>query len=81
MILLDFYTILQSAIGKPVRLSHTLSEKEWNEIFGLAKKQALVGIMFEGVERLPQEQWASKKCGLAMGDDGGKYQASESTDY
>lgn len=57
MILQDFYTILQSAIGKPVRLSHTLSGKEWNEIFRLAKKQALVGIMFEGIERLPQEQW------------------------
>ena len=42
MILQDFYTILQSAIGKTVQLSHTLSEKEWNEIFGLAKKQALV---------------------------------------
>ena len=57
MILQDFYTILQSAIGKTVQLSHTLSEKGWNEIFRLAKKQALVGIMFEGVERLPQEQW------------------------
>lgn len=56
MILQDFYTILQSAIGKMVQLSHTLSEKEWNEIFGLAKKQALVGIMFEGIERLPKEQ-------------------------
>lgn len=64
MILQDFYTILQSAIGKPVRLSHTLSEKEWNEIFGLAKKQALVGIMFEGVERLPQEQWPSRNVVL-----------------
>lgn len=40
MILQDFYTILQSAIGKTVQLSHALSEKEWNEILGLAKKQA-----------------------------------------
>ena len=64
MILQDFYTILQSAIGKPVRLSHTLSEKEWNEIFGLAKKQALVGIMFEGIERLPQEQWPPRNVVL-----------------
>lgn len=32
MILQDFYTILQSAIGKTVQLSHTLSEKEWNGI-------------------------------------------------
>ena len=64
MILQDFYTILQSAIGKTVQLSHALSEKEWNEIFGLAKKQALVGIMFEGVERLPQEQWPPKNVVL-----------------
>ena len=64
MILQDFYTILQSAIGKTVQLSHTLSEKEWNEIFGLAKKQALVGIMFEGVERLPQEQWPPRNVVL-----------------
>lgn len=64
MILQDFYTILQSAIGKMVQLSHTLSEKEWNEIFGLAKKQALVGIMFEGIERLPQEQWPPRNVVL-----------------
>lgn len=64
MILLDYYTILQSAIGKTVQLSHTLSEKEWNEIFGLAKKQALVGIMFEGVERLSQEQWPPRNVVL-----------------
>lgn len=64
MILQDFYTILQSAIGKPVRLSHTLSEKEWNEVLGLAKKQALVGIMFEGIERLPQEQWPPRNVVL-----------------
>ena len=64
MILQDFYTILQSVIGKTVQLSHTLSEKEWNEIFGLAKKEALVGIMFEGVERLPQEQWPPRNVVL-----------------
>ena len=64
MIFQDFYTILQSAIVKPVRLSHTLSEKEWNEIFGLAKKQALVGIMFEGVEHLQREQWPPKNVVL-----------------
>lgn len=64
MILQDFYIILQSAIGKTVQLSHTLSEKEWNDIFRLAKKQALVGIMFEGVERLPQEQWPPRNVVL-----------------
>lgn len=66
MILQDFYSILQSAIGKTVQLSHTLSEKEWNEFFGLAKKQALVGIMFEGIERLPQEQWPPRNVVLQL---------------
>lgn len=82
MILQDFYTILQSAIGKPVRLSHTLSEKEWNEIFGLSKKQALVGIMFEGVERLPQEQWPPRNVVLqwAMMVEGIKHRNRQTTD-
>lgn len=82
MILQDFYTILQSAIGKPVRLSHTLSEKEWNEIFGLAKKQALVGIMFAGVERLPQEQWPPRNVVLqwAMMAESIKHRNRQTTD-
>ena len=82
MILQDFYTILQSAIGKPVRLSHTLSEKEWNEIFGLAKKQALVGIMFEGIERLPQAQWPPRNVVLqwAMMVESIKHRNRQTTD-
>ena len=82
MILQDFYTILQSAIGKTVQLSHTLSEKEWNEIFGLAKKQALVGIMFEGVERLPQEQWPPRNVVLqwAMVVESIKHRNRQTTD-
>lgn len=82
MILQDFYTILQSAIGKTVQLSHTLSEKEWNEIFGLAKKQALVGIMFEGIERLPQEQWPPRNVVLqwAMMVESIKHRNRQTTD-
>ena len=82
MILQDFYTILQSAIGKTVHLSHTLSEKEWNEILGLAKKQALVGIMFEGVERLPQEQWPPRNVVLqwAMVVESIKHRNRQTTD-
>lgn len=82
MILQDFYTILQSAIGKTVQLSHTLSEKEWNEIFGLAKKQALVGIMFEGVERLPQELWPPRNVVLqwAMMVESIKHRNRQTTD-
>lgn len=53
----DFFSILQAAIGKSVRLSHSLSDDEWQEMFELAQKQALLGIAFEGVKKLPQEYW------------------------
>lgn len=57
MVIKDFFLILQSAIGKNVRLTHCLSHDEWEEMFGLAKKQALLGLAFEGVKKLPKEQW------------------------
>ena len=57
MILQDFCLLLQSAIGKQVVLLHPLTDKEWKSVFLLAKKQALSGIVFDGVKRLPKEQW------------------------
>lgn len=57
MIIKDFFLILQSAIGENVRLTHSLSHDEWEEMFDLAKKQALLGLAFEGVKKLPKEQW------------------------
>lgn len=57
MIIKDFFLILQSTIGENVRLTHSLSHDEWEEMFDLAKKQALLGLAFEGVKKLPKEQW------------------------
>lgn len=57
MVIKDFFLILQSAIGENVRLTHSLSHDEWEEMFDLAKKQALLGLAFEGVKKLPKEQW------------------------
>lgn len=57
MVIKDFFLILQSAIGVNVRLTHCLSHDEWEEMFDLAKKQALLGLAFEGVKKLPKEQW------------------------
>lgn len=57
MVIKDFFLILQSAIGENVRLTHCLSHDEWEEMFGLAKKQALLGLAFEGVKKLPKDQW------------------------
>lgn len=57
MTIKDFFLILQSTIGENVRLTHSLSHDEWEEMFDLAKKQALLGLAFEGVKKLPKEQW------------------------
>lgn len=57
MIIKDFFLILQFTIGENVRLTHSLSHDEWEEMFDLAKKQALLGLAFEGVKKLPKEQW------------------------
>ena len=53
----EFCYLLQVAIGKRASLSHVLSDEEWKAMYELATKQALLGIAFEGVKRLPQEQW------------------------
>lgn len=37
-------------------LSRVPSDKEWNSIFTVAKKQAVEGVMLSGVERLPLDQ-------------------------
>lgn len=53
----DFFQLLQVAIGKRACLSHLLSDDEWSEVLDMAQRQAVGGILFEGIKRLPQEQW------------------------
>ena len=57
MTTLDFFQLLQVSIGNRSSLSHSLTESEWQEMFAMANKQAMVGILFEGVKALPKEQW------------------------
>lgn len=51
-----FAELLQIAIGNRNSLSHSPSEQEWNDIFTLAKKQALLGVTYVAVEKLSDEQ-------------------------
>lgn len=53
----DFFQLLRVAIGDDASLSHALKEGEWQEMLDMAKKQSLAGILFEGIKRLPTEQW------------------------
>ena len=51
-----FFEILQVAIGNRKALSRTLSAEEWEEVYEECKKQAVAGIAFAALERLPKEQ-------------------------
>ena len=62
-----FYELLQIAIGNRDRFSQSPTEGEWRELFALAKKQALVGISFRGVEQLSEEQRPPKMLLLQWG--------------
>ena len=53
---MQFFELLQIAIGNRERLSHAPTTEEWSGLYALAQKQALVGIAFRGVEQLPTEQ-------------------------
>lgn len=55
--LIDIFTeLLQISIGQRAKFSHHLSNDEWNELFALSRKQALIGITYAAIERLPAAQ-------------------------
>ena len=58
-----FFELIQVAIGQLIRLSRTPSEKEWKELYEMAKKQSLVGVCFAGVQRLVNSE-TEDYCGM-----------------
>lgn len=50
------FELMQVAIGKRTELTRILSPNEWNEIYFFAEKQAIVGVLFCGIEQLPKCQ-------------------------
>lgn len=48
--------LLQVALGSRKELSRTPSPQEWDAIYRFAEEQAIVGVMFGGIERLPKHQ-------------------------
>ena len=50
------FELIQVAIGRMDSLSHVPSGEDWNMLYGLSLKQAVAGVCFCGVQRLPMEQ-------------------------
>ena len=54
------FELLHVAVGKRTDLSSSLTSDEWNCLFKLLKKQALCGVGFDAICKLPTEQRPSK---------------------
>lgn len=51
-----FIELLQVSVGTRDKLSRVPSGLEWNQLFTEADKQAIIGVLASGLERLPDDQ-------------------------
>ena len=56
-----FFDFLRFCIGSESEPPLSLKEADWNELYAIAQKQCLLGILFDGIERLPADSAISKE--------------------
>ena len=56
-----FIDFLRFCIGSYKEIPSSLKEADWKELYAIAQKQCLVGILFDGIKKLPAEQVGMKK--------------------
>ena len=50
-----FFDFLRFCIGSDSEIPSSLKEADWKELYCIAQKQCLVGVLFDGIQRLPKE--------------------------
>ena len=50
-----FFDFLRFCIGSAKEIPDSLKEADWKELYAIAQKQALLGVLFHGIRRLPKE--------------------------
>ena len=50
-----FFDFLRFSIGSAKEIPGSLKEADWKELYAIAQKQALLGVQFYGIQRLPKE--------------------------
>lgn len=50
-----FFDFLRFCIGSAKEIPDSLKEVDWKELYCIAQKQALLGVLFYGIQRLPKE--------------------------
>ena len=61
-----FFELIQVDICRRDALSRVPSAEEWKGLFALARMQAVAGVCFYGVQRLPKEQIVEMPVQLKM---------------
>lgn len=50
-----FFDFLRFCIGSAKEIPGSLKKVDWKELYAIAQKQALLGVLFYGIQRLPKE--------------------------
>ena len=56
-----FFDFLRFCIGSAKEIPGSLKEADWKELYAIAQKQCLVGVLFDGIKKLPAEYVGMKK--------------------
>ena len=56
-----FFDFLRFCIGSDSEIPSSLKEADWKELYAIAQKQCLVGVLFDGIKKLPAEHVEMKK--------------------
>ena len=56
-----FFDFLRFCIGSVKEIPDSLKEVDWKELYAIAQKQCLVGVLFDGIKKLPAEHVGMKK--------------------
>ena len=56
-----FFDFLRFCIDSATEIPDSLKETDWKEIYAIAQKQCLVGVLFDGIKKLPAEHVGMKK--------------------
>ena len=50
-----FFDFLRFIVGSAKEMPDSLKEADWKELYAIAQKQCLVGVLFDGIKKLPAE--------------------------
>lgn len=56
-----FFEFLRFCIGSESEIPDSLKKADWKELYAIAKKQCLMGVLFEGIKKLSAEHVGMKK--------------------